>query len=172
MSFLILLFWHVDCQCKFLIARPRNVSLSLIFIFLSLYIEFSEPIFCCLFCFLLFFFVSIVYFATHQALLSLCIAMSFFYIGLVRGYSAPAVPSILKNNHELLPTPNIASWASEYFQLLERVYQLKEFHLLPTYIYSLNFLMKQKVQFRRRVLALEVFYLPFHYVLLAGSILL
>lgn len=50
-----------------------------------------------------------------QALLSLCIAMSFFYIGLVRGYSAPAVPSIMENDPELLPTKNIASWASTWF---------------------------------------------------------
>ncbi|XP_055320158.1 facilitated trehalose transporter Tret1-like [Sitodiplosis mosellana] len=48
----------------------------------------------------------------RQALLSICIAMSFFYIGLVRGYSAPAVPSIMENDPELLPTKNIASWAS------------------------------------------------------------
>lgn len=48
-----------------------------------------------------------------QALLSVCIAMSFFYIGLVRGYSAPAVPSIRENDPELLPTKNIASWASK-----------------------------------------------------------
>lgn len=38
--------------------------------------------------------------------------MSFFYIGLVRGYSAPAVPSIMENDPDLLPTKNIASWAS------------------------------------------------------------
>lgn len=38
--------------------------------------------------------------------------MSFFYIGLVRGYSAPAIPSIMENDPELLPTNNIASWAS------------------------------------------------------------
>lgn len=43
--------------------------------------------------------------------------MSFFYIGLVRGYSAPAVPSILENDPELLPTKNIASWASMVFHL-------------------------------------------------------
>lgn len=40
--------------------------------------------------------------------------MSFFYIGLVRGYSAPAVPSIMDNDPGLLPTKNIASWASMY----------------------------------------------------------
>lgn len=47
-----------------------------------------------------------------QTVLSLCIALSFFYIGMIRGYSAPAVPSILENNPEILPTKNIASWAS------------------------------------------------------------
>lgn len=47
-----------------------------------------------------------------QVLLSLCVAMSFFYIGLIRGFSAPAVPSILENNPEIFPTKNIASWAS------------------------------------------------------------
>lgn len=49
-----------------------------------------------------------------QTILSLCISMSFFCIGLVRGYSAPAVPSILENDPDLLPTTNIASWASMY----------------------------------------------------------
>lgn len=38
--------------------------------------------------------------------------MSFFCIGLVRGYSSPAVPSIMENSPDLLPTKNIASWAS------------------------------------------------------------
>lgn len=38
--------------------------------------------------------------------------MSFFYIGLVRGYSSPAMPSILELNPELLPTKIIATWAS------------------------------------------------------------
>lgn len=38
--------------------------------------------------------------------------MSFFCIGLVRGYSAPAVPSILETDPDLLPTKDIASWAS------------------------------------------------------------
>lgn len=52
-------------------------------------------------------------FSILQALLSLCIAMSFFYIGLVRGYSAPAVPSINQTYPELLPTKTIASWASK-----------------------------------------------------------
>ncbi|XP_031622593.1 facilitated trehalose transporter Tret1-like [Contarinia nasturtii] len=48
----------------------------------------------------------------RQALLSVSISMAFFYIGLVRGYSAPAVPSIRENDPELLPTKTIASWAS------------------------------------------------------------
>lgn len=38
--------------------------------------------------------------------------MSFFCIGLVRGYSSPAVPSIMEHNPDLLPTKHIASWAS------------------------------------------------------------
>lgn len=49
-----------------------------------------------------------------QAILSICISMSFFCIGLVRGYSAPAVPSIMENDPDLLPTKNIASWASMF----------------------------------------------------------
>ena len=39
--------------------------------------------------------------------------MSFFCIGLVRGYSAPAVPSISELKPQLLPTKSIASWASK-----------------------------------------------------------
>lgn len=38
--------------------------------------------------------------------------MSFFCIGLVRGYSAPAIPSIRECDPELLPSKDIASWAS------------------------------------------------------------
>lgn len=37
--------------------------------------------------------------------------MSFFCIGLVRGYSSPAILSIKDNDPYILPTQNIASWA-------------------------------------------------------------
>ncbi|KAJ6645579.1 Facilitated trehalose transporter Tret1, partial [Pseudolycoriella hygida] len=47
-----------------------------------------------------------------QTILSLCISVSYFCIGLVRGYSAPAVPSIKEINPDLLPTKDIASWIS------------------------------------------------------------
>lgn len=47
--------------------------------------------------------------------------MSFFYIGLVRGYSAPAVPSIMENNPEIFPTKNIASWASKSEHTFSRI---------------------------------------------------
>lgn len=56
---------------------------------------------------------SIVDFSVAKAILSICIAMSFFYTGLVRGFSAPAIPSIMENDPDLLPTKNIASWASK-----------------------------------------------------------
>lgn len=58
--------------------------------------------------------------------------MSFFYIGLVRGYSAPAVPSIEENDPELLPTKNIASWASKWLQLNEYIlfYQWAKFPVI------------------------------------------
>lgn len=49
----------------------------------------------------------------RQAMLSMCTAMSFFCIGLVRGYSAPAVPSILTDDPDVLPSKDIASWASQ-----------------------------------------------------------
>lgn len=48
----------------------------------------------------------------QQAILSLCTSMSFFCIGLVRGYSAPAIPSIHDCDPYLLPTKDIASWTS------------------------------------------------------------
>lgn len=52
-------------------------------------------------------------FLSHpQTLLSLAASMSFFCIGLVRGYSSPAIPSIHENDPNLLPTKDIASWAS------------------------------------------------------------
>ncbi|XP_037033651.1 facilitated trehalose transporter Tret1-like [Bradysia coprophila] len=47
-----------------------------------------------------------------QALLAVCVSMSYFCIGLVRGYSAPAIPSIKEIDSDLLPTKDIASWAS------------------------------------------------------------
>lgn len=47
-----------------------------------------------------------------QTLLSLSVSLSYFCIGLVRGYSAPAVPSMNDINPGLLPSKNIASWVS------------------------------------------------------------
>lgn len=68
--------------------------------------------------------------------------MSFFYIGLVRGYSAPAVPSIEENDPELLPTKNIASWASKWLQL-------NEYIILFTYEQNILLLMK-KIRSKKR----------------------
>lgn len=48
----------------------------------------------------------------QQTLLSLSVSLSYFCIGLVRGYSAPAVPSINTIDPGLLPDKNIASWVS------------------------------------------------------------
>ncbi|EAT41278.1 AAEL007050-PA [Aedes aegypti] len=50
--------------------------------------------------------------ALKQTLLSLSVSLSYFCIGLVRGYSAPAVPSMNDINPGLLPSKNIASWVS------------------------------------------------------------
>ncbi|XP_053680881.1 facilitated trehalose transporter Tret1-2 homolog [Anopheles nili] len=50
--------------------------------------------------------------ALKQTLLSLSVSLSYYCIGLVRGYSAPAVPSMHELNPALLPTKNIASWVS------------------------------------------------------------
>uniref|UniRef100_A0A182Q0V3 Major facilitator superfamily (MFS) profile domain-containing protein n=1 Tax=Anopheles farauti TaxID=69004 RepID=A0A182Q0V3_9DIPT len=50
--------------------------------------------------------------ALKQTLLSLSVSLSYFCIGLVRGYSAPAVPSMHETMPGLLPTKNIASWVS------------------------------------------------------------
>ncbi|XP_058833693.1 facilitated trehalose transporter Tret1-like [Topomyia yanbarensis] len=50
--------------------------------------------------------------ALKQTLLSLSVSLSYFCIGLVRGYSAPAVPSMNEINPGLLPDKNIASWVS------------------------------------------------------------
>lgn len=47
-----------------------------------------------------------------QTLLSMAVSLGFFCIGMVRGYSAPAMPSILEHVPDLLPTKNIVSWAS------------------------------------------------------------
>ncbi|XP_058054248.1 facilitated trehalose transporter Tret1-2 homolog [Anopheles bellator] len=50
--------------------------------------------------------------ALKQTLLSLSVSLSYYCIGLVRGYSAPAVPSMQDTMPELLPTKSIASWVS------------------------------------------------------------
>lgn len=50
--------------------------------------------------------------ALKQTLLSLSVSLSYFCIGLVRGYSAPAVPSMNEIDPGLLPDKNIASWVS------------------------------------------------------------
>lgn len=66
-----------------------------------------------LFCF---FFCKITYFRIHldspQCLLAVCISLSYFNIGLVRGYSATAFPSMRALQPGiLLPDARIASWA-------------------------------------------------------------
>ncbi|XP_055628364.1 facilitated trehalose transporter Tret1-2 homolog isoform X2 [Toxorhynchites rutilus septentrionalis] len=50
--------------------------------------------------------------ALKQTLLSISVSLSYFCIGLVRGYSAPAVPSMNTIDPGLLPDKNIASWVS------------------------------------------------------------
>ncbi|XP_052903126.1 facilitated trehalose transporter Tret1-2 homolog [Anopheles moucheti] len=50
--------------------------------------------------------------ALKQTLLSLSVSLSYYCIGLVRGYSAPAVPSMHATAPGLLPSKNIASWVS------------------------------------------------------------
>uniref|UniRef100_A0A182N2H2 Facilitated trehalose transporter Tret1 n=1 Tax=Anopheles dirus TaxID=7168 RepID=A0A182N2H2_9DIPT len=50
--------------------------------------------------------------ALKQTLLSLSVSLSYYCIGLVRGYSAPAVPSMHDTAPGLLPNKNIASWVS------------------------------------------------------------
>lgn len=45
--------------------------------------------------------------------LSLCVSVSYLCIGMVRGYSAPGIPSILELEPDLLPNKNIVSWASK-----------------------------------------------------------
>uniref|UniRef100_A0A182WEI2 Major facilitator superfamily (MFS) profile domain-containing protein n=1 Tax=Anopheles minimus TaxID=112268 RepID=A0A182WEI2_9DIPT len=50
--------------------------------------------------------------ALKQTLLSLSVSLSYYCIGLVRGYSAPAVPSMHATAPDLLPSKNIASWVS------------------------------------------------------------
>ncbi|XP_058117297.1 facilitated trehalose transporter Tret1-2 homolog [Anopheles ziemanni] len=50
--------------------------------------------------------------ALKQTLLSLSVSLSYYCIGLVRGYSAPAVPSMHETAPGLLPSKNIASWVS------------------------------------------------------------
>lgn len=60
--------------------------------------------------------------------------MSFFYIGLVRGYSAPAVPSIIENNPEIFPDKNIASWASK--RLIPEMFDISCHVNLCTFYFS------------------------------------
>ncbi|ETN66996.1 sugar transporter [Anopheles darlingi] len=50
--------------------------------------------------------------ALKQTLLSISVSLSYYCIGLVRGYSAPAVPSMHETVPGLLPSKNIASWVS------------------------------------------------------------
>lgn len=40
------------------------------------------------------------------------VSIGYFYIGLVRGFSSPAIPSIRELNPEILPDKDIASWIS------------------------------------------------------------
>lgn len=47
-----------------------------------------------------------------QTLLAVGVSVGYFYIGLVRGFSSPGIPSIRELNPELLPNKDIASWIS------------------------------------------------------------
>lgn len=44
-------------------------------------------------------------------MLSICTSLSYFCIGLLRGFSAPGLPSMRALNPELLPSADIESWA-------------------------------------------------------------
>ncbi|XP_063695878.1 facilitated trehalose transporter Tret1-like [Culicoides brevitarsis] len=50
--------------------------------------------------------------ALKQTMLSMAVSLGYFCIGMVRGYSAPAMPSMQDLNPGLLPNQNIVSWAS------------------------------------------------------------
>lgn len=50
-------------------------------------------------------------FSYFQCILALCISLSYFNIGLIRGYSSPAFPNIKQVRPELLPSKEISSWA-------------------------------------------------------------
>lgn len=47
-----------------------------------------------------------------QTTLALGVSLGYFYIGLVRGFSSPGIPSIHNLNPGLLPDNNIAAWVS------------------------------------------------------------
>lgn len=47
-----------------------------------------------------------------QIILSISVSLGYFCIGMVRGYSAPAMPSILESEPGLLPSKSIVSWVS------------------------------------------------------------
>ncbi|XP_059622632.1 facilitated trehalose transporter Tret1-like [Phlebotomus argentipes] len=48
----------------------------------------------------------------RQTILSLCVSLGYFGIGLVRGFSAPAIPSIKETFPQLLPERHIETWVS------------------------------------------------------------
>jgi MFS family permease len=64
------------------------------------------------------------YLYIFQSLLAVSVSLAYFSIGLVRGWSAPSIPSIHDTIPELLPSKNIASWASE-FALSTKFWQIK-----------------------------------------------
>ena len=51
-------------------------------------------------------------FCSKKATFSLCVSISYFCNGLVRGYSSPAIPSMKEKSNYLLPDENIASWVT------------------------------------------------------------
>lgn len=98
----IILFLFADCRYNLSCAFPF-IQLSIPIIKLDIFIELlSFP----------HYETQRFYSFSFQTILSLCVSMSYFCIGLVRGYSSPAVPSIEELNPELLPTKHIASWTS------------------------------------------------------------
>ncbi|KAG4080263.1 hypothetical protein HA402_010755 [Bradysia odoriphaga] len=62
--------------------------------------------------------------------------MSYFCIGLVRGYSAPAIPSIKEIDFDLLPTKDIASGASKIWLIKRKI--LFQLHKLAKLFFQIG----------------------------------
>lgn len=47
-----------------------------------------------------------------QTIFAIAVSVGYFYIGLVRGFSSPGIPSLRELNPEILPSKEITSWIS------------------------------------------------------------